>query len=770
MLPGKPIICSKLRFLAVALPAIFFTSCAVVLKNYPSKKPFVFETNINVNGDFSNEERESLESRLKTQLDDSMKARSVSKLFYSLMKNPPAYDNANADRSVLYMRALLVSLGYFKDSITYDTTVLVKNDQYRTTVNFNVTPGKLVRLDSISYNLKQQELQTITLANNSGTLLKKGDPFAKSIISLEMDRLVELYRNNGYLRFSREELKGVWDTLDIELLRPSLDPFEQLEILQKLKERREKPTANLEFILRPGFDSSKLRKYFVGNVTVYPEFSPDTVGMQRKEQLVNGVKVIYYHNTFKPQILPQNIYFNHGDLYNQKKYYKTINRFNSLGSWRLVNIEQIARKDQDTADFVIRLTPAMKYSYTTNLEGSRNQSIVSGNLFGIGVNANIQNRNFAKRDIQSNPSVRYGIELSDSSLIQTQQFAISHNIYFPRPIPNFKRIRDKLKDNFRSVLSFNAANTERKDLFNLNTLNASWGYNFQVKNALVSFRYPNIEYSYIKRRQKLNDLIANNPLLKNIFTDGLIESISAGISLTGGQNKNVNTFRGNVEVSGVLTRFFKSEFLDTNLFRFMKFDADFSRKIEFKKSALALRLFAGIGYAFNSTVNENKRYSLPLFRQYFAGGPNSMRAWALRKLGPGSFVKDFSNTSTGLPERYGDVQLEANIEYRFPWGKIAGVQINGALFSDIGNVWFLKKTEGRNVEEIFNFGRLGKDLAVGIGTGIRVDFTYFVIRLDYSYKAKDPSPADKTYQNKWFAYKWKNGDQFQLGINYPFIL
>ena len=147
-----------------------------------------------------------------------------------------------------------------------------------------------------------------------------------------------------------------------------------------------------------------------------------------------------------------------------------------------------------------------------------------------------------------------------------------------------------------------------------------------------------------------------------------------------------------------------------------------------------------------------------------------MRAWALRKLGPGSSVKDF-----GLnPERYGDVQLEANIEYRFPIAIISGIKLNGALFTDMGNVWFLKQDTagGRKPEEVFNFGRLGKDIAIGAGIGLRIDFSFFVIRFDYSYKVKDPSPdlSKAASQNKLF-YDWKlkNG-QFQLGIGYPFIL
>ena len=179
----------------------------------------------------------------------------------------------------------------------------------------------------------------------------------------------------------------------------------------------------------------------------------------------------------------------------------------------------------------------------------------------------------------------------------------------------------------------------------------------------------------------------------------------------------------------------------------------------------------------DNQYNEKKRNNLPFFRQYFAGGPNSMRAWALRRLGPGSVVKDFDGI-TGFSDRFGDVQLEANIEYRFPLGKLFGIKINGAVFTDMGNIWYLKKgppSIGRLPEEVFNFSRLGTDLAIGSGVGIRVDFDFFVVRFDASHKVKDPSPStDREYlKNKWFGYVQKDflrGTQFQLGISYPFIL
>ena len=754
---------------------LLLASCTIV-KNYPAGRPFVYKTNITVNGDFSSEEKARLSSRLKGQLDDSMVSRAVSKVFWSVMKKPPVYESANADKSVLYMRALLNALGYFSDTIRYNVQVdTVEKTQYRATVDFQVTPGKVVRIDSFAYNIKQAELQA--LATREPGFIKKGDPFAKAAISDELDRLVLLYRNNGYMRFGREELIGLWDTLDVSLLQPTFDPLEQLAQLQKLKERRENPTADLEIRLRPGFDSSKLTRYYVGQVTVYPDTPLDTTGFTRKESWEQGVKVVSYRNTFKSKILPPNIYLRRGEVYDQRHYIRTSNRFNSLGAWRLVNIEQQPRKGQDTADFTIRLTPARKYAFTANLEGSRNQNFVSGNLFGIGVNLGLQNRNFARTASLASTNIRFGVETgrdtaTDIKFIQTRQLSINHTISFPRPIPRMNWLGEKTYNSFRTLLVFNAAVTERRQLYNLNTINASWGYEFQWGRKFMSLRFPNIEYSSFKPQQKLLDIFAKNPSLRNIFTDGFISSLIAGMQIKGGKNKNINAFSINVETSGLMTGMIRNnKFLDTNLFRFIKAEADFARKISLRRSSLVLHAFAGIGYEFNSTVNEANRYNLPLLRQYFAGGPNSMRAWGLRKLGPGSSVQDFGNS--GLPDRYGDLHLEANIEYRFPLLKAFGFPVEGALFTDIGNIWYTKPAPNRPSNQVFSMSSLFKDLAVGVGTGFRIDLSFFVIRLDYSIKAKDPSPApDKAdVQNKWFGYKRiRDADQFQLAISYPFIL
>lgn len=767
----------------------WLSSCSVVPRNYPKNTPFVYDYNIHVEEEPEHYEKSRLESGLKNQLDDSIRVRTVRKFFAKgffnrpVLDKPPVYKNENADRSVIYMRSLLNSLGFFRDSVWYDTSVVAKGDgQLRTIVNFHVSPGKLVTLDTVKYNFGNTELQPITDSAREEAIIKKGDPFAKVTISQELDRLVNLYRNNGYMQFTREELIGLWDTLNPAILNPTLDPFEQIAILDSIRKSRINPKAILEIRFRPGFDSSRIKKYYTGDITVIPDFNyfTDTTGLQRKNEFINGVRISYFKKLFKPKILPPNIYFRKGEIYSQQNVNKTINRFNVLESWRLVSIEEKIRPDQDTADFTIKLSPARKYSFTANLEGSRNNNAFSGNLFGIAVNVGLQNRNFAKSANQSITNIRYNIEtgrdtVAGVSFIQTNQLILSHTVYIPRPVLINNLVPEKYRNNVRTSFAINIGSTQRRQLYNLSTFNTSWGYELQTagkyQTRRISFRPFNIEYSLLDAKPKLNEIFDNNPSLRNIFTDGLISSSIGGFVITREKNNNASIFRFNTEWSGLLSGLIHSNFLDTNLYRFVKADFDYAYRLGFRKSALVLRFFAGIGYELNSTVNPQKRNSLPFFRQYFAGGPNSMRGWALRKLGPGSLVKDFG--TNGAPDRYGDLQLETNIEYRFKIATISGSDVSGAFFSDIGNIWYLK--EGASEPKgVFNINRLFTDLAVSTGMGLRVDFGFFVVRLDFSVKAKDPSPstAFAHIQNKWFGYfgeSFRAGSQFQLGISYPFI-
>jgi len=807
----KPRMSTYLKITPFLIVVILFSSCkswdfhtfpVTHIKNYPKNKPFVYETNINLSGNLSKTERGNLESRLKVQLEDSLDVKFNQKIFWQVLKKPPAYDTTYVQSSKRFMLALLHTSGYFKADINYDTVVKRSEDMYKLKLNFNVTPGPLWHFDSVWYNIAQRELQRLadsTLKSDSTkrlkdtvsigvqqpfqqvadstvgqALIKKGSSFSQDTIAMELDRLVELYRNKGYMKFTRNELVAVWDTVNVSLLQPTVNPLEQIEVINELTKQKENPTATLEIKLKPGYDSAKLVKFYVGKVYIFPDFSPDSLIRRDTVVLDSTYTVIQAQHLFKPKILPQNVYLRTGQVYNQNRYIRTVDRFNSNVAWRLATIEQKPRPGTDTVDFIVRLVPARKYLFVANLEASRNQNSILfylGNLLGIGVNVTLQNRNFARAAAQTNTILRYGTELSISKgtpLVSLIQAGVGYNIVFPKIIPQFNFLPERFRD-ASTVLSFNATNTQRADFYNLITFNTSWSYVLQRRNKLYAAKLPNIEYSFLDAKPKLLDLFAQNPGLKNLFNDGLIISGIYSFTTTGGTKKNLNSFKANIELSGFLASLIPSDFIKKNLYRYIKPDAEYKHITKIGINDLVYRTFVGVGIPIEiSTGSGYRSRYLPFFKAYSAGGPNSMRAWGLRRLGPGHSTNYF----TQFPDRFGDIQFETNLEYRFFLFELFGFKVNSAFFTDIGNVWFLHENPDFPGGE-FRFNNFFRDLGVGVGTGARVDLGFFLIRLDYGLKVHNPTPEPQNDDGQFrYFYNWSLkyllGGILQFGVTYPF--
>ncbi|MBC7902571.1 MAG: hypothetical protein H7Y27_04085, partial [Gemmatimonadaceae bacterium] len=230
-------------------------------KKYPVNKPFVFKTNINIEGNLPAGERSDLETRLQNQLDDSLRTRIVTIIpFVRQLVKPPLFDSGSAAKSVQYMNNLLYSFGYYKATVSWDSSITEIQDQKRVTVDFSVVPGKSYKFDSIAFALEDSVLQSIALARASGTYLKKGDPYSVEIISLELDRIVDIFRNQGFYKFSKDDLEAQRDTVFAALIDPSLDPFERLQLLQEAERRQENPTMDVTIKLRDTSDASHRRK------------------------------------------------------------------------------------------------------------------------------------------------------------------------------------------------------------------------------------------------------------------------------------------------------------------------------------------------------------------------------------------------------------------------------------------------------------------------------------------------------------------------------
>ena len=759
-----------------------FYSCFTV-KKYTPGQPFVYKTTVSVEGKITPGLKKTLQKGLGQQIDDSLRVRTRNKfLVKKILANPARFDSANVQMTIINMENYLHVNGYYRDSIGYKNVLEIENDQHRVITHFYVFPGQLFRLGSISYNLSQSvnntpskdSLQSLANRSLNQSQLKKGEAFSENDISTELNRLSANYRDNGFLRFTTELLQVTWDTLGYEMLQSFTDPLEQSIVLQK---RKDDPTADIEIGLAEEPDSVKLVRYSVGTVKIYPDYYSDNPGQQRKlrEENKGEYRFYSYGNKFTPKKLLPFLFLVPGDLYRESNYQKTLNKFNSISAWKLVVINQLPRKNEDTVDFEIKMTPAKKMKASVGVDLSYQQgSFISsgGNFLGMGTSLTLINRNLAKGVNEATTLIRYGLEVSPQfDSIQSTQFAVGYIISFPRLLPRFIRVPKAARDYARSLLSANFATESRINYYNIKTLIFSWGCRFAWKNVRINLRFPNIEYNLLNRKEGLDALIKQNASYKYIFNDGLITSAIADATFIFDKNKVASSLKIGTELSGLLTGVFRNVFADNKLYRFIKTEAEYVRVQSIRRSAIAWRIFAGAGFSLPFKTKNGKidslNYYMPFFRQYYAGGSGHMRGWTVRKLGPGSTIKSFANDVA--PDRYGDMCLELNFEYRYFIARLLGTNIEGALFTDIGNIWFIRKNNDF-VNGEFNLSRLWTDIGIGAGTGIRANLGFLKLRLDYSYKAKNPSPdpIDAASQNKWFANWDLFSGQVNLGIGYPF--
>lgn len=762
-----------------------------VPRRYPLRRPFVFAVNIRVEGNLKPSEKQDLAARLANQLDDSLRVQVISIAgIYNRVMSPPVFDSGNLRRSIGFMVALLNASGYFnpviKDTIRRDTVRFSghpEKDEYRVRIDFHVLPGKQVTLDSIGYAFTTPDLQSLAERSRAHSLLRKGMPYSKQVLSDELDRLVTLFQNHGYYRFTKEDLYIERDTVLAALLDPNLDPFQQAKLLETLRKKREQPTMNVVVTQRPVSDSSRIIRYSIGHVTIYPDLpvvQEDTVTVSRIDtNSAPGFTIISRTNKFKPKMLVENEYLRPGDQYRYQKYVQTVNRFNQLGSWQQA---AMTLDPSDSADSVLNATlklyPNKKYDIAPSLEASRNTNdiLASGTLFGIAVNLALLNRNAFHEAVQTTTNLRAGVEFG-GSFIQATDLSLSHSIAFPKAIgPRFvsKWFRN---DTVRTVINGNTSYTDRRvskqtsiilgnesEFFNVKSIIGSFGYEWNVGNHSWLLRPINIEYTDLTKSDSFTKYLAKFPSLNLAFKTGLVMSSQLVYNSVKKHGIGTDYFSFSAESSGALLGLIRS-LNQGALWRFIRGDVEYRHHIDWRTTQLAFRAFAGAGLAYGKPGPEQE--TLPFYKAFFAGGPNSMRGWPIRQLGLGS-AHFYDTADGGILDRFGDIQLEANVEYRFPLGTVFGTKLQSALYVDAGNIWDRHPIDNSAAEagSDFQLSSFYNAIAVDAGTGLRLVFPWLLIRLDYAYKIRDPE--DIYFPDSWFhGFNLLKG-QFQLGIGYPF--
>jgi hypothetical protein len=300
--------------------------------------------------------------------------------------------------------------------------------------------------------------------------------------------------------------------------------------------------------------------------------------------------------------------------------------------------------------------------------------------------------------------------------------------------------------------------------------NASFGYDWRGTEKIIHRVYP-IEASLILTpyksdffREWLEGTYLFYSYEPQLITDTRYSMIWSNQKLL--KSQNFQDVRLNLETAGNLLYAGFSAFgtppedgnyqiLGVDFAQYLKADIDLRSYIFlYEDISLVLRGFAGVGYAYG-----NSR-SMPFVKQYFSGGANSIRAWQVKDLGPGSFNDP---DESEYPNQTGDVKLEFNMEYRFKlfW------KLEAALFLDAGNIWSLSSEDDREGAG-FEFNRFYREMAVGTGVGARAIFSFLIFRFDLGIPLRNPYAIEGS--------NWLPGNSgitgsdltFNIAIGYPF--
>lgn len=775
------------------------SSCTIIRKA-PANKPYLVKNTIEViGGQFTKNERQAVVQRLFNQLDDSSKVNIKDAFFVvHTIKKPVAYDTGYSSVSALNMRSSMFHLGYYNAKVTYKQDTVNK----KVSVKYTVIAGKPTLIDTLNYRLKKEELQEIANRSRKETQLQKNNPVTKASVLAEVGRLVDSFRNNGYYKFTAAELRVRGDTTIAALTNISEDPFEQLRILNEAQQKRDSPSIKLAIVINTPEDTTKLNKYSINKIYVLSDYRPndllnDTLNIRQKlsPEFIHR----FHKNLFRNSLLARNITMHSGEVYSQDEFYKTLTNLTKLGVWQSVNIRPVENIDEtNKVDLIIELLPAKKFSFENSLEASysatsNTNSALGGNLFGLSANFSLTNRNVAREAVRMTHSLRAGIELNNKSrpnsnnLINSTELSYNNNILIPRllfPPGWVRKLNFKTGETFVNTgFSYN----NRLNLFSLQSVNLNYGYSgIDKKNRRFTLRPINAEFSYLlNQSDSFIKILKENPFLRYSYNTSFILGMAGNYSSI---YRNLNhprsvskerSFKANAEESGltlgalpILKQYKKN---------YIKADAEYKYTVAKATTAFAFRVFAGVGIPLFGDS------SLPFFKQYFGGGSNSMRGWPVRGIGRGA-QKLASFSQNIFNDRTGDMQLETNIEFRHDIARIIPdlISLKGAVFVDIGNIWNLKDTKPGGVSDMtqFKFKNLYKELGLSAGYGFRFDFTYLILRTDFSFRFKRPETSDvnngwkappisfndafpKIFSKKYREWRYENFN-FTVGINYPF--
>lgn len=506
--------------------------------------------------------------------------------------------------------------------------------------------------------------------------------------------------------------------------------------------------------------------YKISEVNVYPNYVLESDSLSRDTIHLKGKNFIQQGEFFKPKRLEPYIVLEEGQFYSPDKSRTSARRLTSIGAYKFVNIryEVLDSLSTDSLGILqanIFLSPLKRRAIRAELQAVTK----SNNFAGPHLAVTYANRNLFHGGEILNVSAKVGYETQLSGGKQkglsTIMLGAQTDLIFPRLLFPININEDFFNYSIpKTKISLGADYLRRSKLYSLGSLSAEFGYLWNA-NRFVTHELNPISVNYVRLSQtteEFEEILANNPFLRSSFDQEFIAGMTYSFIYNGmidADKKHQFFINSTLDIAGNTLSLFTNKDNDPRTVsgfeyaQYAKADVDFRYHFKLKpEQTIATRFFAGLGLPYGNS------FTMPFSKQYFSGGPYSVRAFKIRALGPGSFTPDPDQNITYF-DQMGNIRLEANVEYRFPIYSF----FKGAAFADAGNVWLTHEgVEG---------GKFGSDflseLGIGVGVGLRVDIQNFVIRFDLAAPMHDPSLPEG---ERWI-YDF-GSPVLNFAIGYPF--
>lgn len=672
-------------------------------------------------------------------------------MFNTFSKSPVLISTVKPELRAEVATEILKYYGYFNGKAEAEVITDKKNPK-KAAVRYKITLNTPYNIDSIAYMGFPPVADSLIKATMADRLIKAGNQFNAAEMESERNRLSTLFRNNGYYYYQPGHITYLADTINT--------PGKASVRVQPIK----------------GLAPEASRQWYIGDIEFrITQNSSMGINRQQGDTLRNrNFSYIYYGKKIPVRIgtLLRNIQMRKGELYSQEKQQSALQRMSQMNIFNSISFNIKPQEETDTINMNISAQLEKPYDFTFEL----NATSKSNDQIGPGSKVSIAKRNVFRGGETLKLTLKGSYEWQTdknikgrAAVINSWEIGADLSLTFPRlffPLIHRRHLRVPSSTAFR--LFINQMN--RSGFFKVVRSGGEATYKIYTKSTTTHTITPfRLSYDMMQRTTaQFDSIAAGNRSIANSFRNQFIPAMQYTFLYdnAGTRHRNKTWFEASVTSAGNVTSLLFSAFgqklseknknlLGNPYAQFIKGTAELRQLWKINNNhQIATRIMVGAIHSYG-----NSEYA-PYSEQFYVGGANSLRAFTIRSVGPGSYHPDTEDRYSYLDET-GTFKLELNAEYRF---KLIA-DLHGALFVDAGNVWLMKKDEERPGGEL-ELKNMARQLALNTGFGFRYDLEFLVLRLDFGLGLHAPY---KTERNGYFNLKpFGNGFAWHFAIGYPF--